>query len=497
MVEMNLSQLPKGWTWTTLGQIRLDKSTSINPIKTPDKLFELYSVPSFDEEKPEITEGAKIGSNKQAVDEDTVLLCKINPRINRVWVVGNFSNWEKIASTEWIAFFNISGISSKYLRYFLMNNDFRSFLSLNVSGVGGSLMRVKPSTLAQYPFPLAPTQEQHRIVARIEELFSDLDAGVVALKKAKAQLRLYRQAVLKAAFDGRLTAVWREAHKGELGTASELLERIRRERRNNREGPQERLFEGAKKDLPQLPSGWAWTHLGEIGTVSGGLTKNAARKNFPLKLPYLRVANVYARELRLHDVNYIGLKDSEVRKALLEEGDVLVVEGNGSIEQIGRVALWDGSIPRCVHQNHIIKVRFNIRELGNYIVYWLCSPEGRDYITEVASSTSGLYTLSISKVARLSIPLAPLSEQLMIVQEIEQLFSIIDELERTVDNSLKRSERLRQGILKKAFAGELVPQDPEDEAAAELLKRIKAERGGHTAGKKPGHRGAQRDLNYG
>jgi hypothetical protein len=146
---MNFNRASKG---VGMGYIRVrfdwTKARPLIPLKHLINLFELYSVPSFEEQKPDIIAGAKIGSNKQAVDKETVLLCKINPRINRVWIVGNFSKYGKrLLLPNGYHFFNISGISPKYLQYFLMNKDFRSFLSLNVSGVGGSLMRVKARAL--------------------------------------------------------------------------------------------------------------------------------------------------------------------------------------------------------------------------------------------------------------------------------------------------------------------------------------------------------------
>lgn len=138
--------LPDGWTETTLGEFRVDTSKSINPGKQPEQEFELYSVPSYENRLPELASGADIGSSKRIVQENTVLLCKINPRINRVWIVGNHSDFSKIASTEWIPFDDVEGVAPKYLRYFMLQNSFRDFLAQNASGVGGSLMRVKPAS---------------------------------------------------------------------------------------------------------------------------------------------------------------------------------------------------------------------------------------------------------------------------------------------------------------------------------------------------------------
>mgnify|MGYP005827068309 CR=1 FL=1 len=140
--------LPEGWAWKTLGEVRHDRSAGIVPNKTPNQHFELYSVPSFERQYPELLTGKEIGSNKQIVEEGTVLLCKINPRINRAWVVGSHSKHQKIASTEWIPFSPVKYIAPKYLCFFLQQNAVRDFLASNVSGVGGSLMRVRPAVIS-------------------------------------------------------------------------------------------------------------------------------------------------------------------------------------------------------------------------------------------------------------------------------------------------------------------------------------------------------------
>jgi type I restriction enzyme, S subunit len=133
----------------------------------------------------------------------------------------------------------------------------------------------------------------------------------------------------------------------------------------------------------------------------------------------------------------------------------LVVEGNGSKDQIGRLAIWDGSISPCVHQNHIIKVRLVNVGLEKWILFWLLSLPGRRFVEQVASSTSGLYTLSVNKVASLPVPLPPLTEQEFIVEEVERRLSVNDELANELVANLKRVERLRQSILQRAFNGQL------------------------------------------
>ncbi|MEW8045433.1 MAG: restriction endonuclease subunit S [Candidatus Thiodiazotropha sp.] len=341
--------------------------------------------------------------------------------------------------------------------------------------------------------PVPPPEQQKRIVAKIEELFSHIDAGIEALKKAKQLLKQYRQSVLKAAVTGELTKEWREANKDDAQgsanvaggrtpgaatkeeTAQELLERILKERRQKWVEQQLEQFKAKGKMLKndkwkdkyvapesydekppfELPTEWIWVYLGQLGEVIGGLTKNKKREQFELQLPYLRVANVYANELRLDDVTMIGVQESELERVLLEKGDLLVVEGNGSPEQIGRLAIWDGSIEPCVHQNHLIKVRLQEKNSGNYLMYWLSSLGGRDAILQVASSTSGLYTLSISKVSGLPIPLPPIKEQVKIHNIVSLKLSSIEYLENEINDQLLKAERNKQSILASAFSGNL------------------------------------------
>lgn len=173
------------------------------------------------------------------------------------------------------------------------------------------------------------------------------------------------------------------------------------------------------------PFRWAKASIRNLASVSGGVTKNASRET-PQQMPYLRVANVYADELRLDDVATIGVTPTDLERALLRTGDMLVVEGNGSVEQIGRVAVWRGAIAPCVHQNHLIKVRFERGVSEDFVKYWLLSPSGREAIVAAASSTSGLHTLSISKVDALPVMLAPENEQVRVVSALDSLLSRLD-----------------------------------------------------------------------
>ena len=274
---------------------------------------------------------------------------------------------------------------------------------------GTTFLELSGASAKKLPIPLVDLEEQRRIVAEIEKQFSRLDEAVANLQRVKANLKRQRASTLKAATEGTL-----------IGDASK--------------------------------SGWRDALIGEVGQVISGLTKNPKRDALPRKMPYLRVANVYANELRLDQIEYIGVAEKEVEKLLVRRGDLLVVEGNGSPDQIGRVALWDGSIPGCVHQNHLIKVRLAADVLPRWALIWLLSPDGRREIEQVSSSTAGLHTLSTGKIARLPIPVPPIDEQHRIVAEVDRCLSIVQEVEAEVDANLKRAQALRQAVLAKAFS---------------------------------------------
>ena len=245
-------------------------------------------------------------------------------------------------------------------------------------------------------------KEQERIVEKVEELFSELDSGVETLKKTKQQLAVYRQAVYASVYT-----------ENDMRPITDFFE------------------------------------------ISSGLTKNSKRNELPIKRPYLRVANVYYNKLDLSEIKSIGVNENEITKTTLKQDDLLFVEGNGSKEQIGRVAIWDGSIEGCLHQNHIIKGRPLGQMLPQYALFYLISVYGRKQILEVAASTSGLYTLSANKVRNLRIPFLDSEKQKQCVSLIKERLSVCDSIEKTVDAALQQAEAMRQSILKKAFEGDL------------------------------------------
>jgi type I restriction enzyme S subunit len=401
-------------------------------------------------------------------------------------------------STEFHVLRSLSGLEPKFVLYFLLQGAVRHEARIRMKGAAGQL-RVPPEYLSDLSFPLPPTGEQRQIVAEIDKQFTRQEAGVTALKRVQANLKRYRAAVLKAAVEGRLVPTEAElaAREGRsFETSAEFLQRILAERRARWEADQLAKFRASGKipkddkwkgkypepetpdtaKLPTLPEGWTWATLSQLSEIQGGIQKQPSRRPARNPFPFLRVANVLRGRLDLCEVHEIELFEGELERLRLKTEDLLIVEGNGSPSEIGRMAIWKGEIENCVHQNHIIRARLLAGVSSPYVAAYWNSPEGTARILDVASSTSGLYTLSVSKVSRLPVPLAPNTEQHGIIVEVERRLSIIDELQAQVEASLKRADRLRQSVLKRAFEGKLVRQDPSDEPAAVLLERIRSQR---------------------
>lgn len=188
--------------------------------------------------------------------------------------------------------------------------------------------------------------------------------------------------------------------------------------------------------------------LSDIAAITGGLTKNSRRDKFELRKPYLRVANVFFASIDTTEILDIGLTKEEYEKTLLRNGDLLFVEGNGSPDQIGRVAIWNGEIEDCVHQNHLIKARFDLKRMNPvFAMYYFISERGRNQIKKRAVSTSGLYTLSVSKIADFEIPNPPIELQ----QQFADFVAQIDKSKATVQKALDETQLLFDSLMQQYF----------------------------------------------
>lgn len=365
------------------------------------------------------------------------------------------------------------GVDPRWLMHTINAPQTRQQIAGQSSGT--TRQRIAGGKLKQVLVPVPPPAEQRRIAARIDELFAEIAEGEAALARARQGLDTWRRSLLKAAVTGELTSDWR-ARNDRLVTAASYLEGLsndspaphamRRRQNSKLSAPsdQDRL-------LGRLPEGWTSCRLSDLGTVTGGLTKNPKRNGFPRSLPFLRVANVQMGRLDLAEIKSIGVQASEEQRLLLQKYDLLIVEGNGSVDQIGRCAIWDEQIPSCVHQNHIIKVRFPRPWLAYWCLVWLLSPKGREAIKAVASSTSGLHTLSISKIQNLPLPLPPAKEGRAALALLKEFELIDGECEQQLAGVAGTNTILRQSVLKAAFEGKLFDEDASEKVVADLPPR--------------------------
>jgi type I restriction enzyme S subunit len=192
---------------------------------------------------------------------------------------------------------------------------------------------------------------------------------------------------------------------------------------------------------------WPMVSLGDVAEIQGGIQKQPKRSPQRNAFPFLRVANVTAHGLNLKEIHAIELFDGELERYRLRQGDLLVVEGNGSASQIGRAAVWDGSIKDAVHQNHLIRVRPGCLLNERFLSLFWNSPSNRAELARIASSTSGLHTLSVAKLKRIMLPLPPPNQQRRIIEILEDHLSRLDAAVSGVAAAARRTEIWHSQVL--------------------------------------------------
>jgi type I restriction enzyme, S subunit len=470
-----MTELPKGWALATVDELSLPGGVTDGPfgsnLKTEHytaagpRVVRLQNIGDgrFVDERAHIDEAHFERLRKHEVVAGDVLVASLGELLPRA-CLAPATLGPAIVKADCIRVRPHPELSTAYLMWALNSPDVRAAVGASIKGVGRP--RVNLGDLRQLKLPVAPPAEQERIVMAIEEAFSKLDAGEAGLRTVRQLLKRMRAAILTAAVTGRLVP-----HDPTDTPAAKLLADLGADCIAEPEGE-------------VVPDGWSWALLGSVAAIGGGIQKQPNRNPVRNRAPFLRVANVGRGKLDLSDVHEIEVFDGELDRYGLVAGDLLVVEGNGSPDQIGRSALWHGEITPCVHQNHLIRVRPGLALEPSYLELYWNSPAAAQRVQSVASSTSGLHTLSTGKLKILPVVVPPLEEQKRIVTEVERQLSFVEACERAVDVGLVRSAGLRRSVLKAAFEGRLVPQDPSDEAASVLLDRIRAERAAQPVAKR-------------
>ena len=497
--------LPNGWTATTLRAVA-DWSSGGTPSRKRAEFFggDIPWVKTGEltekyvrETEEMLTELGVKNSSARVFPKGSVGIAMYGATIGKVsiWGIDTSTNQACAVARP------INGVvSSEFLYHFLRSEK----AALVGEGKGGAQPNISQGLLKAWPIVLPPLNEQRRIVARIEALFDEIDRGVESLHDTKRAIRLYRQSLLKSAFEGRLTADWRAEKSDKLESSEALLARIREQREERHQASLDEWKRGLAEwerggqsgkrpskprrsrtpSMPEveessrfgaLPDGWLRLTAESVGTVQLGRQRSPKKrsKHFPTK--YIRAANITEQGLALDDLLDMDFLPHELNAYRLKKGDLLLSEASGSAAQVGKAAIWANQVPNCCFQNTVIRHQPYCRDFAVFLLWLYRYFYVSGKFAQVAGGV-GINHLSASRFAQIPLPICSPAEQAEIVRILDTRLEAVDSLDKEVDANLARAEALRQSILKKAFSGELVSQDPDDEPAQALLARIRSSR---------------------
>lgn len=494
-----MSTLLKGWRLATLAELCFRiVDGSHNPPKSAESGKPMLSARNivdfsinFDDYRLISDADFELENARTSVAAGDVLLTIVGT-IGRTAVVP--PRIQEFTLQRSVAVLKPSIINSRYLAYALSAPEIQQWLQVNAKGTAQKGVYLK--TLGTLPINVAPENEQARIVTKLEELLSHHDVGVSELKTAQKKLVQYRQSLLKAAVEGALTAEWRQ-HNKPTETGAQLLERILTERRARWEAKQLAKFKEQGKtppkdwqkkysepvqpdttDLPELPDGWVWASIDHLlsDIETGKSFKCEERPPYDNEVGVVKVSAVSWGEYNelesktCHD-------ESKIRPDLfVNKGDFLFSRAN-TIELVGACVIAKNVIKRVMLSDKILRLILVDDNLKTWLLTLLRSEFGRKYIERLASGNQeSMRNIGQDRLKQIPVPVPNLDEIMKASELLSENIQAAKEQEQAIIISLKQSTAQRQNILRAAFAGLLVPQDPNDEPASVLLERIRAER---------------------
>lgn len=376
---------------------------------------------------------------------------------------------------------NMPGVSHKLIMHFLNSPNIRKTIELQSSGT--TRKRIARGRLAEINLPIPPAAEQTRIADKLDELLAQVDTLKARIDGIPALLKRFRQSVLAAAVSGRLTEEWRIKEPREPDDASALLSLTKEKKLNwaalnshhneaSRVIKRANAFDVSSLDDTGLPAGWIWSDLEDVVL----LVVDCHNKTAPYQesgVPLVRTTNIRSGAFSWHGLRYVSDETYQFwsRRCPPEPGDIVFTRE----APIGEAAIVPKGMTLCLGQRTMLFRCFEDLTSARYLHLALLDPVFKDRSEKVAVGT-GVKHFRVGDVSNLKIPVPPKKEQTEIVRRVEQLFSFADQLEARVKTAQTRIDQLTQSILAKAFLGELVPQDPNEEPASVLLERIEAQR---------------------
>ncbi|MCG3129239.1 MAG: hypothetical protein CHACPFDD_04157 [Phycisphaerae bacterium] len=499
MKRDDVTDLPIGWALARVGEIadvnpRFDRNGIAD-----DATVSFVPMAAVEEESGRIDTSqtrpfAEVRKGYTPFLRGDVLLAKITPCMEngKLAVAPELTGGVGFGSTEFHVLRSRDPIRSAWFFYFLLQRSFRREARRQMTGSAGQL-RVPADFVAATQIPIAPIAEQDRIVAEIEKQFTRLDAGVAALKRVEANLRRYKAAVLKAACDGSLSAPWRAAH-ADVEPAEKLLSRILRERRRRWEEAE--LAKLVAKDKPpkddrwkqrykepapprtaglaELPPTWCWATVEQLTPFDRPAAYGVLQPGSDIDggIEFVRVCDIWEGAILRDQLKRISPAiAARYPRTKLEGGEVLVT----IVGTIGRSAVVPAELAGANTARAVAVLPIAQPIEARYVEICFRNPAKARELTGKAHEVARK-TLNLEDVRATCIPLPPQDEQAVIAEMVDDTWTIVQSVEQTVEVNLKRADRLRQSILKAAFEGRLVAQDPSDVPAAVLLERIRAER---------------------
>ncbi len=490
----NQEQLPPGWSLAELEDIVEVLDGARVPINARDRARRVGKIPYYG------ATGQVGWIDDHLFDETLILLGEDGaPFFDKTRHVSYVVTGKSWVNNHAHVLRPVTGIDASLLRHQLNIVDYHDFVT------GTTRWKLNQAPMRRIRLRIPPAVEQSRIADVLDELFSDIESAEAALEGARAKLKLYRASVLKAAVEGALTADWRALHP-HTEPATELLDRILTKRRHTWEENQLKKFKAKGQEPPKnwkakypqpatpdtsnlrpLPESWCWATVDQCAfLIQYGTSAKANGDSSGIAV--LRMGNLTSDgRLSVSDLKYLPGDHSEFPALLLKSGDLLFNRTN-SAELVGKTALYSGIPSPCSFASYLIRVRVLEGLIPAVPMHSLNGGFGRLWIKKVVNQTVGQANVNGTKLAAFTFALPPYVEQDAFVEAVEDQLSVIDHLEADLDTKLKNARSLRQSILRHAFTGRLVPQDPNDEPASDLLKRVAAERKAQVEG------GAKRNI---